>query len=56
MIRIHLRELFVIAQSMKGSSDAEKRFQPAARRVFFGYRDAGTSRHAGVQGAMAEGM
>ena len=38
-VRNHLREDFVMHSSSKGSSDAEKRFQPAARRVFFACRD-----------------
>ena len=46
----------------KGSSDAEKRFQPAARRVFFAYRDVGTvalahpcaSRHSDILSIVVE--
>jgi hypothetical protein len=38
--RFHLREDFVMHCSSKDSSDAEKRFQPAERRVFFAYDDA----------------
>ena len=54
-VRNYLREDFVMHSSSKGSSDAEKRFQPAARRVFFAYRDVGTSRKARMPGVTRQG-
>ena len=54
-VRNYLRDDFVMHSSSKGSSDAEKRFQPAARRVFFAYRDVGTSRKARMPGVTRQG-
>ena len=54
-VRNYLREEFVMHSSSKDSSDAEKRFQSAARRVFFAYRDVGTSWEARMPGATRQG-
>ena len=60
-VRNYLREDFVMHSSSKGSSDAEKRFQPAARRVFFclqGCRYVAEGKDAGsdAPGMVATGL